>query len=142
MAIYRAVLVYEVDDDELWSEPTSLAKALENASYDSGAQIRVRSAESVVERVADPDALDEASGHRIVEMWAWVGLDDGDGNEGIPAFLAADGVTQMPLIGSRRRAVESLRDVAEQAAALSRHPFELRRFTVMTVEDSIPAGRS
>lgn len=82
------------------------------------------------------------SGHRIIELWAWITLDDGDGNEGIPAFLAADGVTQMPLIGSKRAAIESLRPVAEQAAALSRNPVELRHFTVMTVEDSIPPGRA
>lgn len=142
MPTYRAILVYEVDDEGLWSEPSSLAKALQECSYSSDAQIDVLLSESSVERIADPESPDEAPGHRIVEMWAWVGLDDGDGNEGIPAFLAADGVTQMPLIGSRRKAIESMRDIAEQAAALSRHPFELRRFSVMTVEGTIPAGRA
>lgn len=144
MATYRAVIVYDVEDNEyeLWSDPSSLAKALENYSGDSDAQIRVRTADSSVERIAHPDAPDDAPGHRIVEMWAWVGLDDGDGNEGIPAFLAEDGVTQMPMVGSRRKAIESLRPIALQAAAISRHPFQLRRFAVMTVEETLPAGRS
>lgn len=81
------------------------------------------------------------SGHRITELWAWITLDDGDGDEGIPAFMGPNN-TAMPLIGSDHNRIESLRPVAEEVAAMSRHAVELRHFTVMTVEDTIPPGRS
>lgn len=81
------------------------------------------------------------SGDRITEMFAWCTLDDGDGNEGIIAYTLL-GLGTVPAVGADRARIESLRHIAEDMAHFSRHPIELRRFSVMTVEDSIPPGRA
>jgi len=66
--------------------------------------------------------------YRVNEMWAWVTVDSRDGNEGIPAFQAKDGMA-MPMIGADRARVESMRPIAERVASSTGIPVRLLRFT-------------
>lgn len=77
-----------------------------------------------------------SSGHKIDEMWAWVAFDPEDGNEGIPAFAAAGGL-MLPMVGADWDMVRSLRSLAQDAANLSGRPITLRRFSQMTVVDTL-----
>jgi len=74
------------------------------------------------------------SGFKITELWAWVTLDDGDGDEGVIAFQSSDG-TWMPLVMADKVRMDHMRPIAEEIAAICPHPVELRRFSIMTVED-------
>lgn len=135
MALYRAMLVYQVDEDDLWCEPTALAKTLEN---DSKGAIHVFTKQSSVTRM-DP-AEKEPKDLRIDEMFAWVTLDDGDGNEGIIAYTLP-GLGTVPAVGADLAMMEKLRPTAMLMAGIHIHPIELRRFSTMTVLETLPPGR-
>jgi hypothetical protein len=79
------------------------------------------------------------SGDVIAELYAWVTLDDEDGNEGVLAFRNVRG-EWMPMIGADQVRIESLRDIAEGFAQASKYPIELRRFTTMTVLEQLAPG--
>ena len=76
-----------------------------------------------------------SAGHKIDEMWAWVMLDDTDGNEGIPAWL--DGNVMMPLVGADLDMAIHLRPTAQLAASAGGHPITLRRFSEMTILETL-----
>jgi hypothetical protein len=78
------------------------------------------------------------TGLRVTELYAWVSLDDGDGNEGIIGYLTADGFR--PAIGADRGRIEQLRPIIRVAARMHTHPIELRRFSTMTVEETMEPG--
>lgn len=80
------------------------------------------------------------SGFKITELWAWVSVDPEDGDEGIPAFLDIHGAW-MPMIMADRDRIKGLRKQAEQMAKLTPNPLQLRKFSVMTVEDEIPGTK-
>lgn len=68
------------------------------------------------------------TGKRILELYAWVVLDDMDGNEGVPATLPGPDGIMLPLMGADRERIESLRRFAEIAASVTGKPVELRRW--------------
>jgi hypothetical protein len=86
------------------------------------------------------DEVHYPTGLRVDALYAWVSLDDGDGNEGIIGYPGPLGLA--PAIGADRERVEQLRPIMEAAAAMHSHPIELRRFSVMTVIDTLPPGRT
>lgn len=75
------------------------------------------------------------AGNLIHELWAWCTLDDGDGNEGILGYLGPLGM--MPMVGADRPYMESLRELAEAMAKGHSNPIELRRFSAMTVVETL-----
>lgn len=64
---------------------------------------------------------------RIDEMFAFVLLDT-DNTEGIPAFIAPDGML-MPMVGADLTRAESLRPVAEDFARKYKKKITLVKFT-------------
>lgn len=80
-----------------------------------------------------------STGLKIDELWCWVAYDPADGNEGIPAFYGIGGLA-MPMMGADGDKMLMLRPAAVQAAALSRHDVQLRRFREMTVIETIKGG--
>lgn len=66
---------------------------------------------------------------RIEEMYAYVVVDD-DGTEGVPAFLARDGVTMMPMMGADVARADMLMAVAQRAATELGKTVTLVRFSV------------
>lgn len=69
---------------------------------------------------------------RITELYAYVMADTGPDDEGVPAFLAADGV-YMPMIGADFARAESLHEMAVKLAADSGKPIKLIRSTGIEV---------
>ena len=67
------------------------------------------------------------SGDTITELFAFVALDDLDGNEGIMAFLY-DGMW-VPMIGADRARINSMLPKAKQIAEAAGTTFEIRHFT-------------
>jgi hypothetical protein len=79
-------------------------------------------------------------GNEVQSIYAWVTLDDGDGNEGVLGFRTKDG--WMPAIGADRDRVESLRFVCLEAIAAGHaNAIELRRFSTMEVLETIDPPR-
>ncbi len=80
-------------------------------------------------------------GDRITELWAWIQVDPADDCEGIPALHAphpVDGhLMAMPMIGSDRERMMSLKQYAHQFAKISGRPIQLRKFTVMEVVEEV-----
>jgi hypothetical protein len=77
----------------------------------------------------DPKPIPEFdNGERktITEIWAWI-CEDTPGSEGLPG--ASIGGTFMPLIGSDRQRVESMRDFAVAVRIGTGRPVKLVRFT-------------
>lgn len=74
-------------------------------------------------------------GFRITEIWAWVSLDAGDDCEGILGHMTSLGMA--PMIGADRERIESLRPEAEVIAAVLPNPVQLRRFSNMTIEETL-----
>lgn len=52
------------------------------------------------------------SGFKITELYAFITVDNEDGDEGIIGFQMPDG-TMMPMIGADTRRVDELKEVAE-----------------------------
>jgi hypothetical protein len=52
--------------------------------------------------------------HKIERLYAWIAT-HADGEEGVPAIQGPDG-TILPLVGSDRERIESLREAARDAA--------------------------
>lgn len=78
--------------------------------------------------------------HKIKTFWAFIGTDT-DGAEGVPAFYDPHLDLAMPLVGSDRLRVESLRNVAQSVADQTGMSLELRQFTQYVVVDVIkPKG--
>ncbi|MES2712013.1 MAG: hypothetical protein V4653_10555 [Pseudomonadota bacterium] len=75
--------------------------------------------------------------HRIERLYAWIAT-DADGEDGIPAFQGPEGM--MPLVGSDKVRIESLRSVAEQLVALEGYPVRLVEFTSMVVLETLPGS--
>ena len=80
--------------------------------------------------------------HKIERLYAWIAT-DATGEDGIPAAVI-DGVT-MPLIGSDKARIESLRPFAEQVVAADGLAVRLVEFSIATVLEAypgrIPRGR-
>lgn len=75
-----------------------------------------------------PLAGDEVyRGFRITSLWAWTVVDPADDQEGIAAFLGADG-TWVPLIASDRVRLNDLQPLADRTAQALGRPVRLRRF--------------
>ena len=74
---------------------------------------------------------------QITELWAFVSHEDDDpDDEGICAFLTADG--WMPMVGADKARIEQLRPMAETLAGATR--IELRRFSAAEVIEVIRPG--
>jgi hypothetical protein len=71
------------------------------------------------------------SGDVIDEIFAFVVLDAGDGNEGVIGFRTADG-TWMPMLGADMKRIDSLRPLAQSIADRSGVTVSLRRFSART----------
>lgn len=76
-----------------------------------------------------------SGGHEIDEIWAWVMLDDEDGNEGIPAFRS--GGVLYPMVGADGDRAMQLREMAQGFADLARAPITLRRFSRMEILETL-----
>lgn len=63
---------------------------------------------------------------KISEMYAYV-VDEGNGDEGIPAWLSPHGVW-LPLVGADINRIESLQPVAREIATKLGKPLTLRKF--------------
>jgi hypothetical protein len=67
---------------------------------------------------------------KIVELWAWVREDEGDGEGILASEMVLDGRRMMvPLIGADRARIESYRDLAYGIAASTGHKIKLMRFS-------------
>lgn len=75
-----------------------------------------------------------AKPHKIERLYAWIAT-DATGEDGIPAFNGPGG--PMPLVGSDKARIESLRPVAEQLVALEGYPVRLVEFTGMVVLETL-----
>jgi hypothetical protein len=75
--------------------------------------------------------------HKITILYAWV-VEHPDGEDGIPAINAGDG-TVLPLVGSDRERIESLRQVgfAALSCAMQGMPVKLCKFSTMEVLETI-----
>lgn len=65
------------------------------------------------------------AGDRIEELYAFVIMDDGDGNEGVPAITLTPDM-MVPMMGADLDRIESLRPIAQQMARMRGAPVELR----------------
>jgi hypothetical protein len=72
--------------------------------------------------------------HKITILYAWV-VEHPDGEDGIPAINAGDG-TVLPLVGSDRERIESLRHAA-LSCAMQGMPVKLCKFSTMEVLETI-----
>lgn len=69
-------------------------------------------------------------GFRITELWAYLML-HGDGDEGIPAFLAPGNV-MMPMVCADLERLQKVRPMAEIAARKAGKQVAIARFTQRT----------
>lgn len=76
-----------------------------------------------------------SSGHEIDELFAWVMLDDMDGNEGIPAY-PQNGLLY-PMVGADGDRMLTLRPMAQQFADIGGGPITLRRFSKMDILETL-----
>lgn len=72
---------------------------------------------------------------RIDELFAFTVIDT-DGTEGVPAFLAPDGMA-MPMVCADRERVDQLRPIAQQIARDGRVTVRLVRFSTRDVLEEI-----
>ena len=75
--------------------------------------------------------LGMAKPHKIERLYAWI-VTEPDGEDGIPAFRGSDGVA-MPMVGSDKDRIESLRPRAMRIAHDLKMPVKLVEFTGMVV---------
>jgi hypothetical protein len=68
------------------------------------------------------------SGDVVTELFAFVALDDSDGNEGVMAFYS-DG-SWIPMIGADMARIESLIPLAEKIEKETGAKFEIRHFSL------------
>lgn len=67
---------------------------------------------------------------KIVELWAWVREDDGDGEGILASEMVLDGRRMfVPLVGADRARIESYRDFAYGIARVSGYKIKLVRFS-------------
>jgi len=66
------------------------------------------------------------SGHRITDLWVFVGIDE-DGDEGVMA-MATPGMGAMPMIASDEKRRAQLEPLAKQAAEMKGATYECRHF--------------
>lgn len=71
-----------------------------------------------------------AKPHKIERLYAWIATDE-SGEDGIPALATPQGT--MPMIGSDKARIESLRPRAEALAREEGYPVKLVEFTRMVV---------
>lgn len=64
----------------------------------------------------------------ITELFAFVALDDLDGNEGVMAFLDRDGMW-IPMVGADMARINSMLPKAKQMCEAAGTKFEIRHFT-------------
>lgn len=69
------------------------------------------------------------SGDVITELFAFVALDDFDGNEGVMAFHDGNSDTWIPMIGADMARVEDLIPLAEKIEKETGAKFEIRHFS-------------
>lgn len=74
--------------------------------------------------------------HKITELFAWVATDQ-DGTEGVCGQLLPSN-TLMPMIGSDRDRIESLRPAAEEVRRLTGFPVKLMRFSMASKLEDLP----
>lgn len=74
--------------------------------------------------------------HKIERLYAWI-TTDATGEDGIPAMNL--GGVPMPMIGSDKARIESLRPHAEALALVEGYPIRLVEFTTMVVLETMPA---
>lgn len=70
--------------------------------------------------------------HKITELFAWI-VEHPDGEDGVPAVRGRDDMV-MPLIGSDRERIESLRSAAMECAETM--PVRLVRFAQVEILES------
>ncbi len=75
--------------------------------------------------------------HKIERLYAWIAT-DATGEDGIPAMRSGD--VAMPLIGSDKDRIESLRPYAEAIALREGYPIRLVEFTTMVVLETLPGS--
>ena len=64
-------------------------------------------------------------GKTITELYAFVAMDNEDGNEGVMGFMTDQGM--MPMIGADLKRVESLTSIADQTGV----DYEIRYFKLV-----------
>lgn len=69
------------------------------------------------------------SGDVITELFAFVALDDFDGNEGVMAFHDGNSDTWIPMIGADMTRINSLIPLAEEIEEATGAKFEIRHFS-------------
>lgn len=67
------------------------------------------------------------SGDIVTELFAFVALDDLDGNEGVMAYYQDN--TWIPMIGADMARITSLLPLAKKVATAAGTTFEIRHFT-------------
>lgn len=75
-------------------------------------------------------------GHVIDRVFAFVTLDDGDGNEGVPAF--SSGPMMYPLIGCDRERLGQLHEIAARMVETTGMRIELREFRLHQGHGFVP----
>ena len=78
-----------------------------------------------------------AKPHKIERIYAWVATDS-TGEDGIPAFNGPLG--PVPMVGSDKARIESLRTFAEALNQRHGHPVRLVEFTSMVVLETMPGS--
>lgn len=80
------------------------------------------------------------AGDQVLELWAWIAFDPTDGNEGIIG-IREPMIGSVPLIGADRARIEAYRGYAQGTADLMKRKVELRKFSTMTVVETLePRG--
>lgn len=76
--------------------------------------------------------------HKITELYAWI-CTDASGEDGIPATWPDATGMVMPLIGSDKERIESLRAMALSITTTRGFPVRLCKFSQMEVLETMPA---
>lgn len=76
-----------------------------------------------------------AKPHKIERLYAWI-VTDRTGEDGVPAIAGPHG--PIPMVGSDKARIESLRPVAEQLNHNEGYPVRLVEFTGMVVLETLP----
>ena len=75
------------------------------------------------------------TGFVIEEMFAFISVDNEDGDEGVMAFMSHDG-TMMPMVGADMARIESLIPLADYTAKILGSPYEIKRFKLVETPDN------
>lgn len=73
--------------------------------------------------------------HKIERLYAWIAT-DATGEDGVPAIAGPHG--PIPMVGSDKARIESLRPAAEQLNRDEGYPVRLVEFTGMVVLETLP----